>query len=420
MLKQTPLSRRVVVTGIGVVSCAGIGKDAFWRAARDGISGIRRIDTFDVSDLPSQIAGIVRGFDPLDYIPAKKAAKMGRFTHFALAAARLAMEDAALDLSTFDRSAIGCAFGSTTASYGNLAEEVYLTVYRDGLRAVDASAINEAPTHAAASHVAIELGLQGPCISDATGCATGILTTARGFEVMRSGRARCMIVGASEACLSEFIFGLLCRQRVLSTTNDEPHKSCKPFDKYRDGLVAAEGGGAFVLETAKGAMERGARIYAEVIGWGVASEGYHMVVTQTDGAALARALRSALESARISAADVDYVCPHGIGNRQYDTADACGLRAGLGDHIHRVAVSSIKGVTGQPFAAGGTFQTASVCMTMATDTIAPTINHTTPDDDCVFDVVPNRARRARVDTAIVNGHSFGGTHAVMALRRFEP
>lgn len=419
MLKQTPLSRRVVITGIGVVSCAGIGKDAFWRAVRDGMSGIRRIDTFDVSNLPSQIAGIVRGFDPLDYIPAKKAAKMGRFTHFALAAARLALEDAALDLSASDRSSIGVCFGSTTAGNGNITDEHYYTLFHHGLRAVDSSAINEGPTHAAASHIAIQFGLQGPCMSDATGCASAVVALGRGFEAIRNGHATCMVVGATEACLSPHIFAVLCRQRVLSTRNDEPQKACRPYDKHRDGLVAAEGGGALVLENAQHAMERGATIYAEVIGYAAAAEAYHMVFSRDDGEALARALTSALAAARIAPRDIDYVCPHGIGNVQYDVADARGYTAGLGEHIYRVPISSIKAVTGQPFAAGGTMQAAAVCMAMATDTLPPTINFSEPDETCCFDVVPNKARRARVDTALINGHSFGGTHAVAVLRRFE-
>lgn len=420
MLTHTPLSRRVVITGIGVVSCAGIGKDPFWRAVRDGVSGIRHIDTFDVSELPSQIAGLVRDFDPLDYVPAKKANKMGRFSHFALAAARLALDDARLDPARHDTRSIGVCFGTTTAGNGNITDEYYYTLYHDGLRAVDTSCINEGPAHAAASHIAIELGFKGPCMSDATGCATSLMTIGRGLEAIRNGHAVRMVVGATEACLSPHIFAVLCRQRVLSTSNDEPHKACKPFDKHRDGLVAAEGAGALVLESAQHALERGATIYAEVLGYSAAAEAYHMVFSRHDGDALARTVNGALAAARLAPNDIDYVCPHGIGNRQYDTADARGLRTALGDHIYRVTVSSIKGVTGQPFAAGGTFQTASVCMAMTTDTIAPTINHTTPDDDCVFDVVPNRARHARVDTAIVNAHSFGGTHAVMALRRFEP
>ncbi len=414
-----PLARRAVITGIGVVTCAGIGKDAFWRSVRDGVSGIRRIDTFDVSELSSKIGGLVRGFDPYDYVEPKKAAKMGRFGHFAVASARLALQDADLDLERIDRSSIGVTFGSTTAGNGNVADDHYRTIFHDGIRSCDSSAINEIPTHAAASHIAIELGLKGPCMSEGTGCATAVIATARGMEALRNGHARCMVVGASEACMSSFVFTLLCRQRVLSTTNDEPHRACKPYDKHRDGLVAAEGGGALVLETAEHALNRGARIYAEVIGYGVASEAYHMVVTLPTGEALTRALATALASARIAPGDIDYVCPHGIGNKQYDVADARGLRMGLGEHIYRVPVSSIKAVTGQPFAAGGALQAAATCMAITTETLPPTLNHTTPDDECVFDVVPGVARRAQVDTAIINGHSFGGTHAVLVLRRFE-
>lgn len=414
-----PLARRVVITGLGVVSCCGTGKDAFWRSVRDGVSGIRRIESFDVSQLSSQIGGEVRDFDPLDYIEERKARHQGRFVHFCVAAARLALADADLDPTRMEPSDIGAAFGSSGAGCGNIADEGYRTVFEQGPKAAYSGLINEIPAHAATSHVSIEFGLKGPCLSNSTGCVTSIVSVTNGVQVLRRGDAKCMVVGASEACLSEFVFAVLCRQRVLSTANDDPAGACKPFDLDRDGLVLGEGGAALVLETAAHAMDRGARIYGEVVGIGFASEAYHMVMSIPTGEELDRALRDALTEARLAPNDVDYVCAHGIGNKQYDVADTRGYKLALGDHAYNIPVSSIKPVTAQPFAAAGLMQTLAACMSFTEGVVPPTINYKTPDPDCDLDYVPNTARRARVDTAALNSHSFGGTHAAMVLRRFE-
>lgn len=419
MSSSRPLARRVVITGIGVVSCCGIGIEEFWHSVREGLSGIRRIESFDVSDLPCQIGGEVRNFDPLDYIEPKKARKQGRFVHFAIAAARQAVEDSGLDLTRMNRYDIGVAFGSSGGGNGNIADEHYRRWVESGFRTVDPNAINEVPAHAAASHIAIELGLKGPHMSVSTGCVTGVVTVAQGFEALRNGAAKCMLVGASEACLSRFVFHTLCKQRVLSKANAEPAKACRPFDKHRDGLVLGEGAGALVLETAEHAMQRGAAIYAEVLGYGITTEAYHMVFSIPTGEELARALKTALTMARMAPHEIDYACVHGISNPEYDVADTKGLKLCMGQHAYRIPVSSIKPITAQPFSAAPIMQAAAVCMALDTGIIPPTINYTTPDEQCDLDYVPNVARRARVDSAVLNAHSFGGTHGVLVLRRFE-
>jgi 3-oxoacyl-[acyl-carrier-protein] synthase II len=412
------MSRRVVITGLGVVACCGEGKDAFWAAVRDGRSGVSHLDSFEVSDLACQIGGQVRGFDPLRYIDPKKARKQGRFVHFSVAAARQAFEDSGLEGSKLSREQYGVSFGSSGAGFGNLADDGYKTVLEHGIKELDAGVINEVPAHAATSHIAIDLGLKGPTLSASTGCVTAVVTLSQGFEAIRNGQAKVMIAGASEACLSRFVFGLLCRQRVMSTRNEEPAKACRPFDKERDGLVLGEGAAAVVLETAEHAMDRGARIYGEMVGYGLTCEAFHMVISLPTGEELARALGQALAMARVSPTEVDYACAHGIGNKQYDVADTRGLQQALGAHAYRIPVSSIKPVTAQPFAACAAMQTVAVAMGFATDTVPPTINYQTPDEECDLDYVPNVARRARVDTAVLNAHSFGGTHGALVLRRF--
>ena len=414
-----PLARRAVITGIGVVSCCGIGKDEFWRSVRDGVSGIRAIESFDVSDLPTRIGGEVRDFDPLDYIDAPKARRQGRFVHFAIAAARQAVEDAGLDLSRVDTRDIGVAFGSTAAGNGNVADEHYRKWVESDFKTVVSSAINEVPTHAATANISIELGLRGPGFSSSTGCITSLITIAQGLEALRSGAAKGMLVGASEACLSRFIFHMLCRQKVLSTANDEPAKACRPFDKHRDGFVLGEGSCALMVETAEHAMNRGAFIYGEILGYGIASEAYHMVASIPTGEDLSLAFSHAIAMSRISPRDIDYVCAHGIGNDDYDLADTRGIKQALGDHAYRVPVSSIKPITAQPLAPSPAMQAAAICMAFGSDTVPPTINYSTPDEECDLDYVPNVARRARVDTAVLNAHSYGGTHGALVLRRFD-
>ena len=402
------------------MACCGVGKEAFWRSVRDGVSGISRIDLFDTSNLTTKIGGQIRDFDPLDYVVAKKARHQGRFVHYALAVAREAFADARLE-GAVSPETIGVSFGSSGAGHGNIADELGRQVVLQGVSSVHHSAVNEVPAHAATAHIAIELGLRGPSTSASTGCVTSMVTIAQGMATVRSGAARAVIAGASEAGLGPVVMGLLCRQRVMSTCNDDPKGAVKPYDRNRDGLVLGDGAAAVVLETAEHAMDRGARIYAEVLGHGMTCEAYHMLLTAPEGGVeLGRAFRAAMTMAHVGPNDIDYICSHGIGNRQYDAIDTQGIKAALGDHAYRVPVSSFKPVTAQPFSACGGMQAVVSCMAMASDTIPPTINHQTPDADCDLDYVPNVARRASIDTVAFNAHSFGGSHAVLILRRFEP
>jgi 3-oxoacyl-[acyl-carrier-protein] synthase II len=402
------------------VSCCGIGKDAFWRAVRDGVSGIGYIESFDTSEYNCKIAGEVRDFDPLDYVEAKEALRQGRFVHYAIAAAREALEDSGVLQSGTDRYQMGAALGSSAAGFGNVADASYQLAIEESVKLVDATAIVEISAHATTSHVSIEFGLKGPSMSNSTGCVTSMVAVSQAMDALRSGAAKVMVVGASEACVSPYVFYLLYKLGVLSPGKEGPTKACKPYDLNRDGLVLSEGAGAMVLETAAHAMDRGAHVYGEVLSTGYACEAHHMVIALPTGEELARALTTAITEARIAPSDIDYVCSHGIGNKQYDLADTRALKMALGDHAYRIPVSSIKPVTGQAFAAAGAMQATAVCMAFAEGTVPPTLNYATPDPDCDLDYVPGEARRARVDVAMVNGHSFGGAHAAMLLRRFDP
>ncbi|MFW6156675.1 MAG: beta-ketoacyl-[acyl-carrier-protein] synthase family protein, partial [Armatimonadota bacterium] len=274
-------------------------------------------------------------------------------------------------------------------------------------------------THAATAHVFIEMGRRGPNASVASGCCSGVEAISSAAQALREGQADVMVAGAAEACVSRFGMALLCRVGVLSTHNEEPEKASRPYDATRDGLVLSEGAGAVTLETAHHALERGAPIYAEVRGYGTSTEAHHLVVADPSGVELAYAFRQALQEAHLAPADIDYVCAHGIANLDYDRADTRAIKKVLGDRAYNIPVSSIKGTTGQPFAAGGAWQTAAACMAMRESVVPPTINYHQPDPDCDLDYVPNTARRARVETVMVNSHSFGGTHAALILRKFD-
>lgn len=415
--RATDLSSRVVITGLGPVACSGIGVEAFWRSLVEGQSGLGYITRFDVSDLPVRIGGEIHGFDATDYMRRRDAIHAGRFTHLAAGAAQLAVQDAGLDLSAYDPYQVGVSFGSSSAGFGSVADETYRIIHTRGDEHADPMGIVEIPVHAAASHILINFGIKGPNTSFSTGCSTGIEAIAHGANMVRSGRARVVIAGASESCLSRNIFFCLCQQGAMST-DPNPLTACRPWDATRTGLVLSEGAGAVILERADLALDRGAHIYAEVVGHGSAVEARHMVFADASGVDLAHAMRMALRSARLSAADVDYACAHGIGSKDYDLADSRALKLALGPRAYAIAVSSIKPVTGQPFAASGALTTIATAKTIASGLIPGTLNHHRPEADCDLDYVPGRTRASRVDTALVNAHSFGGTHAVLVLRRF--
>lgn len=418
-LSLTNPRRRVVITGLGVVAPNGIGKDAFWDAVVQGRSGVDWISSFDTSDIYCKIAGQISDFDPTDYMPAKRANKAGRFAHFAVAAARLALADSGLDLGKVDPFKMGAVFGTSLAGNGNIADEVYHQFEAHGSADIEVTAATQVAAHAATSHVFIELGMQGPNATSATGCVASLDAIGTARNMLRSGQAQVMVAGGTEACVSAVGMTLLCKQRVLTHHNDPPQQASRPYDDTRDGLVLSEGAGAVVLETAEHAMRRGAYIYAEVCGCGSATEAQHLIAADPSGDELAHAFKTALLDGKVGAEEIDYVCAHGIANRRYDTAETNGIKNILGQRAYNIPISSIKSSTGQAFAAGGAWQLVSSCMTIATDIVPPTINYRAPDPECDLDYVPNSYRRARVNTVMMNSHSFGGTHASLIIRRFN-
>ncbi len=413
------LKRRVVITGLGVVSSTGMGREEFWRNVVEGRSGIRHVTGFDVTNLYCRIAGQITNFDPTDYMSYAEARRSGKFVHYAVAAAHMAVEDAGIDVSALDPFRVGAIFGNSVAANGNRADEIYARWMEESATSCGPTDCVQLAAHAATSHVFINLGMQGPNMTVASGCCAGLEAIAQGRDILRKGQADVMVVGASEAVVSEFGMSLLCKTGVLTHRNEEPEKASRPYDRTRDGLVLSEGAGAVVLETADHALKRGAPIYAEVLGYGTATEAKDLVVPDPSGKELACALRNALIEARLAPDDIDYVCAHGIANVDYDKADTRAVKMVLGERAYNIPISSIKSTTGQPFAAGGAWQAVAGVMAIQENLVPPTINYRYPDPDCDLDYVPNRARPARVDTVMMNSHSFGGTHAALILRAFD-
>jgi len=406
--------RRVVITGLGVVSPVGIGKEAFWDSLIHGRSGITRITRFDPSDFPSQIAGEVKDFNPEDFIP-KGASKISRFSQFAVAAAKMAVEDAGLDISS-DPYRIGACFGTSIGGGGWPFEKAHLEFLNKGPEGVWPFAALEYSSHAPTSYVCIFLGIQGPGVTVASACATGLDVIEWGRTQIRSGKLKAVIVGGTEAPLYPFSFAAFCATGTLSSRNEEPKRASRPYDLYRNGLVLSEGAAAVVLEDMDYALDRGARIYAEVVGFSGASEGMHLRKVDLEGKTLARAIKRALDDANLNPEEVDYICAHGNSMPDYDISETNAFKKALGEYVYHIPISSIKSVMGQPLGSAGAFQVVSSCMSLKYNLIPPTINLEVPDPRCDLDYVPNQARSARIRTVLMNAHSLGGMHSVLVLR----
>jgi 3-oxoacyl-[acyl-carrier-protein] synthase II len=408
--------RRVVITGLGAIAPNGIGKDRFWEGLIQGRSGIRRITRFDTSEFPCQIAGEVADFQPTTFITPHEAKRMSRVSQFAVAAAKMALQDADLEVTTENARRIGVCFG-TSAGKGEIFETDYLAFLERGVRGIHPLTFTQFPPHGVSSVVSIESGVSGVCGSVATGCTSGLDALYWGSTQIGLGRATAMVVGSAEALLSPFAFASICASGVLSKRNEPPEEASRPFELHRDGIVLSEGAGAVVLEELSHAEERNATIYAEVLGFGTARDGAELVRCDISGSDMARVIDTALYQSRLPTHCIDYINAHGIGLRDYDKAETNAIKVVFRDRAYHIPVSSIKSMIGQPFAAGGSLQMVASCLTLQHGVIPPTINYDTPDPDCDLDYVPNRARRARVRALLVHAHGMGGTDSALVLAK---
>ena len=412
-----PPEQRVVVTGMGAITSIGFGVEAFWRSALEGRSGIRRITEFDASNYPTQIAGLVRDFDPRDFMDRKEARRMSRFSQFAVAAARLALEDAGLSIDGREREDAGVLMGCAIGGLGDTQDAVKTLLERGGMRISPFYIVMMAP-NMAAFHVAKSFGFVGYNNTCTTACAAGAQAIGEAAEVIRRGDAQVMLAGGTEAGFCELGLAAFSVGRAYSQRNDEPEKASRPFDAERDGFVGGEGSGVLVLESLAHAQKRGARIYAEVLGYGASNDAYHLIAPHPEAEGAARAIRAALRNAGIPPEAVDYINAHGTGTPLGDVAETLAIKKALGEHAYRVAISSTKSMIGHLWGAAGAVEAIAAIKSIETGLVHPTINLENPDPACDLDYVPLKARRMDVRVAISNSFGLGGQNAVVVFRRF--
>jgi 3-oxoacyl-[acyl-carrier-protein] synthase II len=409
--------RRVAITGLGVVAPGAVGRDAFWANLVEGRSAVVPISAFDSSSYPCRIAAEVREFSAEAFLTPRRARQMWRFSQFATVSALLAVQDANLEVRNGYASRTGVCFGTTTAGMGT-ADQIHAEFLQNGpTRAISAVAAQCAP-HAPTSHVAIELGATGPALTMSSNCCTGLDAVAAAYAQIVAGNCDIVVAGASEAPLYPFTFSTFSTIGLLSTrSNDNPQAASRPFDLLRDGLVLGEGGGAVVLEDWDIAEARGARIYAEVAGYGSTSYATDTRKTDVTGSTLAAAIRIALQNAQLDADEIDYINAHGNSLPDHDVCDTNAFKLAFGKRAYNIPISSLKSTLGQAISASGLFQVASACLTMEYAIAPPTINQSVRDPDCDLDYVPNIARPCRAHAVLLNAHAMGGSVAALILRK---
>lgn len=407
--------RRVAVTGIGPITAAGTGVDGLWEGLRRERSPIRRITRFDASVWRSQIAAEVDGFEPGDYMDTRLARRLDRFCHFSIAATRLAVADAGLDTAHIDLDRVAVQMGSALGGSAN-AEVQAATLYGGNIRSVDPRVALTTFVGAASCSVAIEFGFTGPNSTNAMSCASGAIAVGEGFRLIRDGSADVAVVGGIEAPLAPLCFGAFALIRAMSTRNADPELACRPFDRARDGFIMGEGACALVLERWDHAVRRGARIYAEVAGYGTTNDAFHMAAPRPDGSQAARAMSIALRSAGVTPDEIDFVSPHGSSTPINDTTETLAIKSVLGERAYGIPISGSKPYHAHALGASGAIEAAICCLAMHREWLPPTLNHDSRDADCDLDYVPNQGRNAKPRTVLSNSFGFGGINASLVLK----
>ena len=407
---------RVVVTGLGAVAPNGIGVEPFWDNLTRGVSGVTNITRFDASKHDVRIAGEVKGFDPLQWIEKKEVRKMDLFIQYAIAAAQMAFDDAGLKVADDNRERMGVFVGTGMGGIPALEESHKLMLER-GPGRVSAFFIPSIITNLGSGQISMRFGMKGPNSCVCTACATGNHAIGDSFRILQHGEADVMIAGGSEAVITPLTIAGFAAMRALSTRNDEPTRASRPFDKGRDGFVMGEGSGIMVLETLEHAQRRGARIYAELVGYGMSADAHHITLPALDGAV--RSMRLCLQDAKVAPSAIDYVNAHGTSTPAGDVNETQALKEVFAEHARKLAVSSTKSMTGHLLGAAGGIESVITVLTIVKGVLPPTINYETRDPECDLDYVPNTARAAQVRTALTNSFGFGGTNASLIFTRFD-
>ena len=411
-------NRRVVITGVGLVSPLGVGTEPTWKGLQAGQSGVANITLFDASRHSTHFAAEVKGFDPLNWVEKKDVKKMDRFIQFAVAAADFAVADSGLKIEPAEADMIGVYIGSGIGGFATIERE-HETLMKEGPRRISPFFIPAAIVNLASGWVSIRTGAKGPNSATCTACTTSAHAVGDSFRLIQRGDADAMIAGGSEAAITPLGVGGFCAMRALSTRNDDPAHASRPFDKERDGFVIGEGSGIVILEELEHARRRGAPIYCEIVGYGMSSDAYHISAPCDDGDGAMRVMNRTLKDAGVPPSVVDYVNVHGTSTPQGDRVEVLALKRVFGDHARRMAISSTKSMTGHLLGAAGGLEAGVTALVLKTQMLPPTINYTHPDPECDLDIVPNAARKADVGYALSNSFGFGGTNGALLFRRYE-
>jgi 3-oxoacyl-[acyl-carrier-protein] synthase II len=409
--------RRVVVTGIGLVSPLGIGKEPTWQGLIEGRSGIGPITKFDASAYSCRIAGEVRGFNAEDWVDKKDVKKSDTFIHYAIAAATMAVQDANLDCAACDGERFGVIVGSGIGGLP-LIEEMHTKLLERGPSRVSPFFIPGLIVNLAAGQISIRFGCKGPNSAPATACATGAHAIGDAFKIIQRDDADIMFAGGSEAVITPLALAGFAAMRALSQRNDDPQHASRPWDLNRDGFVMGEGAGILIIEELDHAKKRGATIYCELTGYGMSSDAHHITSPAEDGSGMIRVMRSALRDAGLHPEDIDYINAHGTSTYVGDRAETVAIKGTFAEYAYKVAVSSTKSMTGHLLGAAGGLEAGIAAMTIRTNIIPPTTNYETPDPECDLDYVPNNAREQKVTHVMSNSFGFGGTNATLIFSRF--
>jgi len=411
------LKHRAVITGMGVISPVGNHIDEFWNNLIEGKSGIGLLTRFDTSNLPTKVAAEVKNFEPTEWINKKESRHMDRFAQFAIAAAKMALQDSGLDLEKVDKEragvVMGCGIGGVTTF-----EEQKEVLMSKGSSRVTPFFVPMLISNMAAAHLSIEFGLQGSSLTIVTACASATNAIGEALRIIQHGEADVVFCGGTEAPITNLAFAGFCAAKTMSTEKENPEQACRPFDKRRSGFVMGEGAGVLVLESLEHAEARGAHIYAELAGYGSTSDAYHITTPAPGGAGAARAMRLALNDSGVSVEDVDYINAHGTSTGPNDTTETNAIKTVFGSNASKLAISSTKSMTGHLMGAAGAIEAVICALSINRGGIPPTTNYGEPDPDCDLDYVPNIARKQEVNVAMSNSLGFGGHNACIVLKKF--
>jgi len=412
------MKNRVVITGLGSVSPVGIGKNNFWQSLIQGKCGIDRISYFDTEKYPTKIAAEVKDFDYTNYISIKEANRMDKSTQFSIVAAMLALEDSKLKITEKDSYSAGVIIGSGIGGIGTF-EKQHKILLEKGPGRVSPFFVPMMISNISAGEIAIKIGAKGPNGVITTACASSTHALGMAFKLLQHGDAQIIISGGTEAAISPMALAGFCKMKALSTQNDYPKKASKPFDRERDGFIMGEGAGILVLETLQHAKERNANIYAEILGFGMTADAYHITAPAPEGEAAAKAMEIALKDANIETSQIDYINAHGTSTPLNDKLETLAIKKVFGKHAYNLKVSSIKSMIGHLLGASGGVEAISTALTLKNDIIPPTINYNSPDPECDLDYVPNKSKKEIVNYAMSNSFGFGGHNGVIVLGKYK-